>query len=135
MAKVKAKMQGGAEMAARLRRLAANYPNRVAAGLYQEGQIEMTEAKRRTPVDTTEGAPHPGQLRNSGQVLDPVQEGKRISVTLAFGGGAVDYAIHVHENPDALHPVGQWKYLESTLNESRSNMAARVGARVRLDRE
>ena len=33
--------------------------------MYQEMQIEALEMKRRTPVDMTDEAPHPGRLRNS----------------------------------------------------------------------
>jgi hypothetical protein len=127
-------MRGAAEMLATLRKIAEKFPDRVGAALYQEAQIEMTEAKRRTPVDITPDAPHPGQLRASGHVAPPVRRGRNISVTLSFGGAAQDYAIYVHENPDAFHPVGQWKFLESVLNESRSYMAVRIARRVDLNR-
>lgn len=127
-------VRGAKEMTALLRNIARKFPDRVAAAMYREAQIEMTEAKRRTPVDVSDGAPHPGQLRASGRVHKPERgRGRAISVTMSFGGGAVDYAVYVHENPDAFHKVGQWKYLESVLNESRSSMGARIAERVRLD--
>jgi len=127
-------MRGGPQMIAKLRRFADKYPDHVAAGLFQEAQIEMTEMKRRTPVDTTPNAPHPGQLRNSGTVHKPERRGRTISVTLSFGGAAKEYAVHVHENPDAIHPIGQWKFAESVLNESRSSMGARLARRVHMNR-
>lgn len=127
-------MKGVSEMVGTLKKIAEKFPDRVAAALYLEGQIEMTEAKRRTPVDVTPHAPHPGQLRASGTVHEPERHGKNISVTLSFGGAAKDYAVYVHENPDAIHPVGQWKYLESVLNESRSSMAARLAKRIDLNK-
>lgn len=114
----------------KIKQVIEKFPDRVGAGLYQEAQIEMTEAKRRTPVDITPNAPHPGQLRASGHIERPERQGRSISVTLSFGGAADDYAVHVHENPDAFHPIGQWKYLESVLNESRSHMAARLARRL-----
>lgn len=126
-------MIGAAAMVAKLKKIAAKFPDRVAAAIYQEAQVEMTESKRRCPVDITEDAPHPGQLRASGRVAEPERVGRRISVTMSYGGPAIDYAIHVHENPDAFHPVGQWKYLESVLNESQPHMNARIARRVDLN--
>lgn len=127
-------MHGTAQMVARLKQIGDRFPDRVGAAIYQEGQIEMTEAKRRTPVDVTKDAPHPGQLRASGRVHEPVRNGRNISVTLSFGGAAVDYAIYVHEILGNIHKVGQAKYLESVLNESRSSMLGRIAARVNLNK-
>jgi hypothetical protein len=126
---VRTKMRGDAKMRAAIKKGGETVLKRIAAAEYQEAQIEMTEAKKRTPVDTTKNAPHPGQLRASGAVSEPEMDGQNIVVTLSFG---TDYAVHVHENPDAIHPVGQWKFLESVLSESRSSMAARIAARVGL---
>lgn len=128
-------IRGIPQMRNKIREIYRNYPTRVERALFVEANIEMTEAKRRTPVDTTENAPHPGQLRASGTVHPPERSGQSISIMLSFGGAAKDYAIHVHENPDAIHPIGQWKFLESVLNESRSHMASRVGARLNLNKE
>jgi len=127
-------IRGAKEMIATLRKIADKFPDRVGAAIYQEAQIEMTEAKRRTPVDVTENAPHPGQLRASGHVAEPVREGRNISVTLSFGGAAKDYAIYVHEMLENFHKIGQAKYLESVLNESRAYMAARIARRIDLNR-
>lgn len=124
-------MKGAAAMIAKLKAIAAKFPDRVATALYTEAQIEATEMKRRTPVDTTENAPHPGNLRNSIHVEEPERNGRMISVTIATGVQA-PYAIYVHENPDAFHPIGQWKFMESVLNESRPHMAARIAKRVKL---
>ena len=120
-------MRGVAEMRSLLQKIAAKFPDRVAAAIYQEAQIEMTEAKRRTPVDT-------GTLRASGFVAEPERHGRNISVTLSFGGAAETYAIYVHENLEAFHKVGQAKFLESTLDESRPFMAARIAKRVDLNK-
>jgi len=118
-------------MIAKLKRFADKYPDHVAKALYQEAQIEATEMKKRTPVDTTANAPHPGNLRNSIHVREPERSGRTISVTIATGAQA-PYAIFVHENPDAFHPVGEWKFMESVINESRSHMADRIARRVHL---
>lgn len=112
---------------ARLERLAKRFPDEAARALYQEAEVEMTEAKRRTPVDT-------GALRGSGHVERPDVGLSNISVALQFGGPAAPYALKVHEDLDAFHRVGQAKFLESTLMESRPYMAARIARRLQLDR-
>lgn len=128
---MRATVRGAKEMAAKLQQIAAKFPDRVAAALYREAQIELTEMKKRTPVDTTANAPHPGNLRNSLHTGEPVRSGRTVSVTVASGAQA-PYAIYVHENPDAFHPVGQWKFMESVIDESRPHMAARVAKRLQL---
>lgn len=140
-----AKLSGVSEMVAKLKQISAQFPGRVASALYMEGQIEMTESKRRCPVSPTAAQfkamgrtmPKglvPGTLRASGTVHDPVQEGRSISVTLSYGGAANDYAIPQHERLDFFHTNGQAKYLESVLDESRSSMASRIAARIHLDK-
>jgi Bacteriophage HK97-gp10, putative tail-component len=98
--------------------------SKVAAGqaLREEAEIEMTEAKQRTPVRT-------GALRASGHVEGPFATGD-VEVLLIFGNAAVDYAAYVHENLEAHHAVGQAKFLESVLTESAPYFAARVARRI-----
>lgn len=97
-----------------------------ARALYEEASIEMTEAKRRTPVDT-------GALKASGMVLPPATTGRDTVVQLQFGGPAVGYATYVHENLEALHPNGgQAKFLESTLLESAPFLSERIAKRILL---
>lgn len=127
-------MRGRQQFMQMLKKVAKEFPGQVEKALYQEAQIEATEMKRRTPVDITPNAPHPGNLRNSIHVKDPERRGRMISVTIATGAQA-PYAVYVHENPDAFHPVGQWKFMESVLNESRSSMPARLARRVDLNRK
>jgi hypothetical protein len=114
---------GADKVRANLARLSTKLSDVAGRALREEAEIEMTEAKERTPVDT-------GALRASGRVLGPTVGGEDIEVQLVFGNASVDYALHVHENPDALHPVGQWKYLESTLVESASDLPDRIGRRI-----
>mgnify|MGYP001340646804 CR=1 FL=1 len=129
-------MKGTAEMLKFIKDAAAKFPDRVAAAIYHEGQIEMTESKKRCPVSPVP-APKgvvPGALRASGMVHEPVRSGNNISVTLSYGGAAIQYAIVQHEELDYIHTTGQAKYLESVLNESQPYMAARVAARVHFDK-
>lgn len=120
-------LKGTEALRAKLQNLAARMPTAVGDALYQEAQIEMTEAKRRTPVDT-------GALRASGMVHQPQMLGRDISVALTFGSVAIGYAVRVHEDLDAFHTVGQAKFLESTLNESRAHLPSRIARRIDLDR-
>lgn len=113
-------------MAAKIRRVEAGLRDDTAKALYQEAQIEMTESKRRVPVDT-------GVLRASGHVQEPVRSGKSVSVMLAYGGAAEQYAVIVHEDLEAFHKIGQAKYLESVLKESAPHMKKRVAARINLN--
>jgi hypothetical protein len=121
-------------MVSNLKRLAREFPDDVVSALYYEAQIEVTEMKRRTPVDTTDDAPHPGNLRNSIHAEEPTRGWRIISVTIATGQQAL-YAFYVHENPDVIHPIGQWKFMESVLNESRAWMGQRIAARVHFNRK
>jgi hypothetical protein len=81
---------------------------------------------RRTPVDT-------GALKGSHETSKPEQGGGDVSVTITVGGPAAPYAVPVHENLDAHHKVGQAKFLESTIMESRSSMAERIARRIDLN--
>lgn len=112
---------------ATLRRVGSAVRQETIAGLYQVAEEEMAEAKRRVPVDT-------GALAGSGYVSPPQVSGSDVSVALGFGGPAAPYALHVHENLEALHPTGQAKYLESTLVESAPYMAERIARRVAANR-
>lgn len=105
---------------------ARRVPQMAALAMLEEAEIEMTEAKERTPVDW-------GNLRDSGHVEDPEIQGRDISVRLVFGGPAAPYALYVHEDLDAHHTVGQAKFLESVLNESRPFLAARIARHFDLD--
>lgn len=92
--------------------------------MYEEAEIEMTEAKERTPVDT-------GELKRSGRVrLRGGASPWDAEVVLMFGGPLVPYAVYVHENLDAYHKVGQAKFLESVLVESRPYLASRIAKRA-----
>lgn len=113
-------------MVSKLKAIQSKFPDRVAAALYQEAQIELTESKRRVPVDT-------GTLRASGQVSRPERRGSKVTVTISFGGAADRYALIVHEDLEAFHKVGQAKYLESVLNESAPYMAERLARRLNVE--
>jgi hypothetical protein len=82
---------------------------------------------RRTPVDT-------GALRASHVQRDPDFRGRNISVALEVGGPSAPYAWYVHENPEAEHKVGEYKWLEKTLLESAPYMLPRIARRIDQNR-
>jgi hypothetical protein len=105
------------------------------AALYREAEETITAAKLVTPVDE-------GVLRSSGHVQLPRAEGERSVIEFGFGGPAgtgnqgasnekdVGYAVYVHEDLTANHPVGQAKFLEAPLLARRAGLAARIADRV-----
>jgi hypothetical protein len=105
--------------------MARNYPEVVSVALGAETAIETKEAKRRTPVDR-------GELKDSVRMEGPFRAGKSVYYSIVAGNERVTYAAIVHEDPDAFHRVGQWKYIESVINESREWLLQRVAARAQL---
>lgn len=92
----------------------------VAAGiLREEGEDTMTDSKELAPVEY-------GVLRASGHVEGPDMTGNVITVTMAYGGAAEEYAYIVHERMDVHHPVGQAKYLEQPVLEHAPNIPKRM---------
>jgi len=129
-------ISGTKEIAKVLRRLGLEAPKAVAAGLYQEAEATMTDAKVLTPVDT-------GNLRASGHVALPVIDGPVVSIVLGFGGPAgsgnhagqtnpedVGYAVWVHERVEVHHPVGQAKFLETAIQQRSGGVAGRLATHL-----
>ena len=121
------RFRGVPEMTGKLRRFQAKFPEVVAKALYEETEIETTEAKRRTPVDT-------GNLRASVHTEGPEIEGESIYTAIVAGGVSAPYALFVHENLEAFHKVGQAKFIESVIMESRPYMLGRIARRIHLAR-
>lgn len=120
-------MRGAKEMRGKLSTVKKNMPDEIGRALYMETEVEATEVKKRTPVDK-------GALRASVHVVGPFREGRRVWTMVVAGGPSAPYAWFVHENPDAFHKVGQWKFIESVILESRPYMGARVAKRIDLNR-
>lgn len=121
---IKARLRGDKALVNVLKRLGKDAPNALAKALFKEGEQIMAKSKRLVPVDT-------GALRASGHVQPPVIVGKKVSVTLGYGGAAAPYAVFVHEKPARHNPPTQWKYLETPLNEAIPTMARRLAIRMR----
>lgn len=108
-------------MRRKLTNMAKKAPLAFAFAAYEEMLVEREEAAARTPVDT-------GELRDSLTVSEP-EIGRTI---LIFIYTDVEYAPIVHEDLEAFHPVGEAKFIESTLRESQPHMAERIGRRIDL---
>lgn len=106
--KVRVKLKGLAEAKKQTREELQLAREAVAGALYVAGNVVMTEAKRRAPLDT-------GVLRASGYVTLP-EAGEKPKVEVGFGGAAAAYALVQHERTELKHEVGEAKYLENAIN-------------------
>lgn len=121
-------VNGVSAMRKRIKDVKYAFYTEVDAALYQETQVEKTEVIRRTPVDK-------GALRGSIHVVGPIHVGfNKVYTLIVAGGPSAPYAIYVHENLLAIHPVGQAKFIESVIMESRPYIGQRVANRVQFNR-
>lgn len=120
-----AKLFGRSDMQAKLRNASKNYPDKVGKALWVEMGVELVEVIKRTPKES-------GDLRDTIHRIGPKKEGNTISVLIVAGGPDAPYAIVVHEDLEAIHQVGQAKYLESVILESRAYIGARVARRLNI---
>ena len=95
-----------------LRLLQKESPKKLERGLLKAGKFLLKESKKVTPLDT-------GFLRASGKVVVNTSDKFRPELTVEY---TAPYAVYVHENPDAFHPVGDYKYLERPAREYRLHM-------------
>lgn len=108
-----------------IKRLVTQVDEAFEGALYREAELEMTMAKRLTPVDT-------GTLRSSGRVEGPVHIGLHgVGFHLAYGGPSIEYALRVHEDLNVHHEVGQAKYLETPVREEIGS--GRAERRIKAD--
>jgi hypothetical protein len=129
------------ETLAALASLGAKIVPLVAMAAMHEAEYELPLTRDRVPIDT-------GELRLSGRVEGPHMEGGvTATADIAYGGPPgsgglndvdVNYAIIVHEDLSARHPIGQAKYVESVVREEIASGRAskRMGAEINagLDR-
>jgi hypothetical protein len=104
--------------AATLDKTAKQFEKSLERGATKFGQVEVTEMKRRTPVQF-------GPLRDSG-LFNLRWEGNTLILEWTFGGVTANYAVYVHEDLEAFHKVGQAKYVESVTNESAQYAPGRI---------
>ena len=133
-----ARLKGADDMKRVLSALATRFPKEVAAAVYRRAEAVMARSVTEFVPVAEEGG---GTLRRSGHVAPAVIKGRKISVTMGFGGEADAYAVAVHEHLSAysppswqkamidgngvqFHPEGRGpKYLEIPLMEAVATMA------------
>lgn len=109
-----------------LQHIARNAPDEFVKACKQEGNVELTEMRRRTPVEF-------GPLRAS-LTLSVERRGKQIIVEFGAGGPSAPYAIYVHERTELFHKVGEAKFIERPLKEVAPHWNARIARRINLNR-
>lgn len=137
-------IRGDAQMLARLRRIVKEQPKRAKGALYRLGEAIMTDSKNNY-VPARDSI-----LKNSGYVDKPKVSDDTISVKLAYGGPASDYAIAVHEHlsehsppswrgaeaagrPVQFNPSGRGpKFLETPLLEAANTAADELAKDLKL---
>lgn len=127
MPEITLKIDGLDRLERQLNKLAQGMGESAGNALRAEAEVEMTEAKRLTPVLT-------GALRGSGHVTGPDWRGRTITVTMGFGGPAAPYAVYVHQDEEAFHRNGQAKFLEEPLLQAAPHLPRRVAARMSMTR-
>jgi hypothetical protein len=119
-------------MKATVRRIQQRFPDESGRVIHDElEQVELPETQRRVPVKY-------GDLKSTGRVTEPETRGNTTSCSIAYGGEStngkdVDYALYVHENLEAEHPIGEAKYVSGPLNESAPHLSNRFARRWRMD--
>ena len=96
----------------KLRKMARESPPKLKKGLRKAGNFLLRESRKITPIDT-------GDLRRSGRVRIVNENPAWPELVVEY---TMPYAIYVHEDPFAFHPVGQWKFLEQPAREYRHHM-------------
>ncbi len=117
------RLTGGIDMKGNVTKIAQKFPLQVAAAIARVLITELGEVKERTPLMT-------GALRRSERVLPPEINGNIIRVSMMAGGESAPYAVIVHEDLEAHHPVGQAKFMESVINEVAPYFLQRVKAEL-----
>lgn len=117
-----------------LRTLGPEIVKVAAAAAVHEAEYELPLTRDQVPIGPT------GQLRLSGRVEMPDFSSNVLTAGIAYGGPAgaglndmaVDYALPVHEDLEAKHPVGKAKFVEDVVNEqfASGGAVARMGAEM-----
>lgn len=137
----------------RIQEVLAQYGEKAAKSLgknlYREGLGIIEQSKGLVPVDT-------GALRSSAYTAPPIRDGDHITVELGYGGpagygvpkdiglaalaiggffrrGPAEYAIYVHENLEAHHPVGMAKFLQIPFDMATRGMSGRIADGMSAD--
>lgn len=112
------KLEGFVELTKKLNKSISEISSVVEDALLDCGNDLQQKAQDLTPVDT-------GALRAS--AFTEAESGSNPSVIVGY---TEEYAIFVHENLEAHHPVGQAKFLEQPLQENTDKYVGHVRDKV-----
>lgn len=93
-----------------IKRVPKEHRKKLKKGMHEAGQFLKDRSRELVPVDT-------GNLYRSAYFR--VRE-RTHDVRLEVGyskNGQAPYAIYVHEDPDAFHPIGEYKFLEKPARQ------------------
>lgn len=102
------KVIGLEEVLDNLHREVGQIKGRTMAGLMEAGLKIQRSSQKRVPVDT-------GNLKASAYTRKARDGSESVEI-----GYTAAYAVFVHEDMEASHPVGQAKFLESALMDNQS---------------
>lgn len=112
------KLEGFIELTNKLNKSVSQISDTVQSALLDCGNDLQQKAVDITPINT-------GALRAS--AFTEAESGGNPSVIVGF---EEEYAIFVHENLEAHHPVGQAKFLEQPLKENADKYVGHVRDKV-----
>lgn len=128
MAKKVSQLKGHDEYLSNIEKLKKAGMLHLGKALYESCVLVELKSRDRTPVQY-------GTLRASHMTTEPVIEGDgSIMVEIQVGGPAAPYALKVHEDLHVHHRVGQAKFLQSAVLETKDQILVNTGAKVELER-
>jgi hypothetical protein len=110
------------------------------AGLWDAGLQIQAASQRRVPVDlgNLKGSHYTRNAANLERLQDPPDNAVAplpsgsVAENMVEIGATADYAIHVHENLEAIHPVGEAKFLEHAITENQGKILEIVRRRAKI---
>lgn len=124
MARITLRLLGKKRVATNIRASLSSISKQAIGGLIIVAGQEMTEMKRRTPVDL-------GNLVGSGHVDGPNFSNRSggirwIEMVFVFGGTSAPYAFAVHEDLSVFHNPGEARYVAGPLEEAAPFLTQRI---------
>lgn len=125
---------GDKEIIERMKQIVRQHPSELAAALYTESELVMTQSKEQIPVDT-------GAAKNSAHVDAPKIGANEVTIEFGYGGTATKvnpksgkptttYLIKIHEDMDVRHKVGKAKFLEDPVKAWEGDLVFKLLKRV-----
>jgi hypothetical protein len=115
-------LTGVTQLRRQVNRVRVNSLPAAEKAIYRECQDRLKGVINRTPLLT-------GDLRRTEHIEGPVRgAGDSVTFKIVAGSSTIDYAIYVHEDLTAYHPVGEAKYIENEINQNISGAGGRISA-------